>query len=146
MLRRFQGFLEQATKGANQTFARFTKRDELDRLVIACGLVAYADGNCDDDEKAATRGLIKQNMPHWEINDIAESWQSFENLMNLGNLKFAKLEGIAKLKLAVGEEKGALCRGMILIAGADGKIDEDEKTMMSDIMAALGERPADYGL
>jgi len=144
----FSSFLDALSglKEQGETFyARFTTKDQLDRVIAACFLIAHADGKCDSAEKQKVRALISTKLPQFGAEDITKSWQKAEALVAM-DFDFGKGDLIDTIKKAEGDEIAMIARAMLLIGAADGSFDADEKGLAREIITAMGEKPSEFGL
>ena len=145
MISAFMEFVNKAREQGEALFAKFTTKDQLDRLVAACCLIAHADGKCDSAEKQKVRQLISVKLPHFDSDDIIESWKKFEGILQM-DFDFGKGDLIDTIKKASDEEFSMIARAMCLIGAADGDFDDKEKAIAREVIAAMGKKPSDFGL
>lgn len=123
-------------------------RDLMEAIVAGSVMVAFADGNCSDDELASLESLIQsnENLKHFggEINEqIARFSAMFDAGPRMGKMKaMRELDDIK----ASAEEKEEAFVMMLEIAEADGEIDDKELAILKEVGNKFGIRLADYGL
>lgn len=146
LFKKFSDAIQDLTDNAETLFNRITTQDTLQRVVYAAGLVAWADGDCDSDEKAKTMQVIKAKLPQFGARDVAKYFGELNDMMELG-MDFGRPDVLATIKKCNDKEEADLIvRTSILIGHADGSFDNDEKLMVKKIISALNLKPADYGL
>jgi tellurite resistance protein TerB len=138
-------------KKASQTKANLHKvqnRDLMEAIVAGSIMVAFADGDCSDDELVNLEKLIQsnENLKHFggDINtEIARFTAMFEAGPRMGKMKaMRELDDIT----ASQEEKEEAFVMMLEIAEADGEIDDKEMTILKEVGGKFGIRLADFGL
>lgn len=150
MLGKFFGKKAAATKA---NLHKVQNRDRMEAIVagsVMAGsvMVAFADGNCSDDELAKLESLINsnENLKHFggEINDqIARFTGMFDAGPRMGKMKaMRELDDIK----ASQEEKEEAFVMMLEIAEGDGEIDEKELAILKEVGNKFGIRLADFGL
>ena len=146
MFASLKSFASSLLADAETLFNRISTSDQLDRVTAAAALIAYADGTCDADEKQKTIKVIQVKLPHFTVADIAKSWKKAEASIDL-DYDFGKSDLLSVIAGANGsDEADLLLRVGILIGGADGDFDDDEKTVVREMCGVLGAKPATYGL
>lgn len=138
--------LNELSDSAETTFKRVTSQSQLKRVVYAAALIAWADGDCDADEKAKTMSVIKAKLPQFGARDVAKHFGAASDLMDLG-AEFGIPDILATIRSCSSDDEAALIvRTAILIGGADGDFDDNEKAMVRKICDVLNVNQADYGL
>jgi tellurite resistance protein TerB len=145
MFANLKAFALSLASDAETLFNRVTTKDQLDRVIASAVLIAYADGSCDPEEKQKAVKVVQAKLPHFQARDIADSWARAESVIDLG-FDFGKPDLIKQISAAQGDEADLLLRVGILIGGADGDFDDNEKAIVKEMCKALGASPSDYGL
>ena len=141
--------LTSMTTDAANGIKKFRNKDTLDALMAGCAYIAAADGHISPAEKAKMVGLVKNSsiVGVFDANDAIKSFTSFAD-----KLQFDMGVGKSEVFLAVGkvrknvDQARLVIRSCIIIAGADGSFDDDEKRAVRDICLELGQSPADFDL
>lgn len=120
-----------------------------DACMGMCALVAAADGSVDRAERLRVSSLIQSNEV-LQIFPADELRQEFDNYCNklMTDFEFGKvavLQDVAKIKKKPDQARAVVQIG-IIIGGADGKFDDDEKKIVRDACFALGLQPAEFDL
>lgn len=126
------------------------KNGEFSNATMAmCGMIAAADGNVSDQEKSKIAALITQN-EMLKIFPAAELKQKFDHFCDkmAADYDFGKIDAvqaIAKLKSKPDQARAVIQIG-IIIGGADGNFDADEKRAVKEACLAVGISPSDFDL
>jgi len=123
-----------AMSNALQTrVAKYKNADFANASMAMCALVAAADGTIDALERQKTAALITNNET-LKVFDLADLQTKFEfyctklsNDFDFG--KIEALQAIAKLHKAPDQARAVIQIG-IIIGGADGNFDPDEKNVV----------------
>lgn len=129
--------------------ARFKNEKFADGCMAMCALVAAADGKVDADERKKTAGFIMNNptLQVFETSKLQEKFNYFCDKLT-ADYDFGKIEAIQTLsKLKGKEEQARACVQLgIVIGGADGDFDNDEKKAVKEACHALGINPSEFDL
>ena len=114
-----------------------------------CALVAAADGKIDPEERRKVAGFITSNdvLSIFPPDELRERFEHYCNKLS-ADYDFGKVEAIAtigKLK-SKPEAARAVIQVGIIIGGADGNFDEDEKRAVREACNAVGIAPAEFDL
>jgi tellurite resistance protein TerB len=126
------------------------KNKEFARASMAmCALVAAADGTIDADERRKVVGLITSNdvLSIFPASELREDFDHFCNKLS-SDYDFGKVEAIqaiAKLKKKEDQARAVIQVG-IIIGGADGNFDDDEKKAVREACFAVGINPAEFDI
>ncbi len=128
---------------------QFKNKDFADGAMAMCALVAAADGKIDSTERSKTAGFITSN-DVLSIFPAAELRTSFDRYCDKldGDFDFGKIEAIqavSKLKKKPDQARAVIQVG-IIIGGADGDFDADEKKAVKDACHAAGIDPGEFDL
>ena len=131
----------EAKKYQSKEFARAS--------MAMCALIAAADGSIDASERQKTAGLIMAN-PMLQMFDASSLRADFDHYCNAlsADFDFGKIEAIQAIsKLKSKQDHGrAVIQIGIIIGGADGSFDDDEKKVVRDACFAVGINPTEFDL
>ena len=148
------GFLDQLKTNAQamnaqlQTKAsQFKNADFANGCMAMCALIAAADGSVDASEKSKTATLITNNetLKIFPAAELKTKFDFFVDKIN-ADADFGRIEAIqavGKLKKAPDQARAVIGIG-IVIGGADGNFDANEKKAVRDACLAVGIPPADF--
>ncbi|MEU1046850.1 Tellurite resistance TerB [Streptomyces sp. M1013] len=120
-----------------------------DASMAMCALVAAADGSVDPSERQRVAQLISTNevLQNFPADDLRRRFE--ENLDKLtADFAFGKvgiLQEIAKAKKKPAEARAVIQIG-IVIGGADGDFDKDERAVVREACYALDLPPHEFDL
>ena len=128
---------------------QFKNKDFAKASMAVCALIAAADGNIDAEERRKVAGLITTNdvLSIFPAGDLRTDFDHFCNKLE-NDFDFGKVEAIqaiAKLKKKQDQARAIIQIG-IIIGGADGNFDNDEKKVVRDACFAVGIDPAEFDL
>ncbi|GAA4064607.1 TerB family tellurite resistance protein [Actinomadura miaoliensis] len=132
-----------------------SKKNELksgafrDAAMAMCALVAAADGSVDPSERQRTAALIASNevLQNFPADDLRRRFDEYVAKLT-ADFSFGKvsvLQDIGKAKKKENEARAVVQIG-IVIGGADGNFDDDEKAVVREACFALGLNPAEFDL
>lgn len=129
--------------------SQFKNKDFANASMAMCALIAAADGSIDATERSKVAGLIGSN-DVLSIFPAAELRERFDHYCNKlsSDYDFGKVEAVqavAKLKSKPDQARAVIQVG-IIIGGADGNFDADERTAVRDACFAVGIAPAEFDL
>jgi tellurite resistance protein TerB len=128
---------------------QFKSKEFANGSMAMCALIAAADGSVDASERQKTAGLIMSN-DVLSIFPPEELKQKFDFYCDkLGrDYDFGKVEAIATIaKLKSKQDQGrAVIQIGIIIGGADGNFDDDEKKAVKEACFAVGIAPSEFDL
>lgn len=127
--------------------SKFKNADFAGASMAMCALIAAADGTVDGKEKAKTAALISNNevLKVFPAAELKERFDFFCNKLQ-ADFDFGRIEAlqaIAKLKKKEDQARAVIQVG-IIIGGADGNFDADEKKAVRDACHAVGIDPAEF--
>ena len=128
---------------------QFKNKDFANGSMAMCALIAAADGSITAEERSKVVGLITSNdiLSIFPAADLRAGFDHFCNKLE-SDFDFGKLEAvqaIAKLKKKEDQARAVVQIG-IIIGGADGDFDADEKRAVRDACFAVGISPAEFDL
>jgi tellurite resistance protein TerB len=120
-----------------------------DGSMAMCALVSAADGHVDAEERRKVAGLIQANdvLQNFAADDLLQRFNADCDKL-AADFDFGKvglLQEIGKLKKKPAEARAVIQIG-IIIGGADGTFDDDEKKVVRDACFAVGLPPAEFEL
>jgi tellurite resistance protein TerB len=126
---------------------QFKNKDFAKASMAMCALIASADGTIDAEERRKVIGLITSNdvLSIFPAADLRNDFDHFCNKLE-ADFDFGKLEAVqavAKLKKKEDQARAVIQIG-IIIGGADGDFDADEKRAVKDACFAVGINPAEF--
>ena len=145
--------LKQKTQEMSSTLQleakKFQSKEFAKASMAMCALIAAADGSIDASERQKTAGLIMAN-PVLQMFDASALRADFDHYCNAltADFDFGKIEAIqaiSKLKSKQDQARAVIQVG-IIIGGADGSFDDDEKRIVRDACYAAGINPVEFDL
>jgi tellurite resistance protein TerB len=129
--------------------SKFKSKDFAKASMAMCALIAAADGTITADERRKTAGFIGSNeaLKVFEPSELQDHFTFYASKLEK-DYEFGKVEAIAtigKLK-SKPEAARAVIQVGIIIGGADGNFDEDEKRAVREACNAVGIAPAEFDL
>jgi tellurite resistance protein TerB len=114
-----------------------------------CALIAAADGSIDAAERRKVAALITSNdvLSIFSPDDLRTRFDHYCNKLS-ADYDFGKVEALqalGKVKKKDVEARAVIQIG-IIIGGADGNFDDDEKKAVKDACHAVGIDPAEFEL
>lgn len=142
---RSQDMSSQLKTKANQ----FKNKDFANGCMAMCALIAASDGSIDQSERAKVAGLITSNdvLSIFPASELRERFDHYCNKLS-SDYDFGKVEAIqaiAKLKPKQDQARALIQIG-IIIGGADGNFDENERAAVRDACFAAGITPSEFDL
>lgn len=129
--------------------AQFRNDAFAEASMAMCALIAAADGSIDPEEKEKTTKLILNNdtLSVFEAETLRQKFEKYAGKLEK-DYDFGKIDAIqtiGKLKNKSDQARAVIQVG-IIIGGADGDFDEDEKRAVKEACHALDIDPAEYDL
>ena len=129
--------------------SKFKSAEFSNATMAMCGMIASADGKVSGQEKGKIATLITQNemLKIFPASELKDKFDHFCNKMT-ADYDFGKVEAvqaIAKLKSKPDQARAVIQIG-IIIGGADGNFDEDEKRAVREACNAVGISPSEFDL
>lgn len=120
-----------------------------DASMAICALIAAADGSVSAEERRKVAGLIQANevLQNFPADDLQRRFDDYLNKLS-ADFDFGKvsvLQEVAKVKKKPTEARAVIQIG-IIIGGADGKFDEDEKKVVREACHAVELPPSEFDL
>ena len=128
---------------------QFKSKEFANGSMAMCALIAAADGSIEASERQKTAGLIMSNdvLSIFPPSELKEKFDFYCNKLS-SDYDFGKVEAIAtiaKLKSKQDQARAVIQIG-IIIGGADGTFDDDEKKAVKEACFAVGIPPAEFDL
>ena len=128
---------------------QFQNKNFADATMAVCALVSAADGTIDTTERKRTAAFISSN-DMLAVFDVSQLQQSFNTYCDklVKDFDFGKidlLQIVAKLKKTPPQARAAI-QVAVLIAGADGNFDDNEKNVIREICRSLDIDPKEFDL
>ncbi len=135
--------------GLQTSVAKFKNADFANGCMAMCALVAAADGSVSGEEKARIAKLILNNET-LKVFPSAELKQKFDFFCDKLSADFdfgriEALQAVAKLKPKPDQARAVVQIG-IVIGGADGNFDADEKAVVKAACNAVGIPASEFDL
>jgi tellurite resistance protein TerB len=137
------------TEQLNTKKDQYRSREFADASMAMCALVAAADGSIDAQERQKTASLIASNdvLAVFPPDELRGKFDNYCDKLSR-DFDFGKVEAIsavAKLKPKPDQARAVVSIGLI-IGGADGQFDADERRVVKDACYAVGIEPAEFDL
>ncbi len=128
---------------------QFKSKEFANGSMAMCALIAAADGSVDASERQKTAGLIMSNdvLSIFPPEELKQKFDFYCDKLSR-DYDFGKVEAIAtiaKLKSKQDQARAVIQIG-IIVGGADGTFDEDEKKAVKEACFAVGIPPAEFDL
>ncbi|MDI2126160.1 tellurite resistance TerB family protein [Yinghuangia seranimata] len=120
-----------------------------DASMAICALVAAADGSIDSAEQQKVAQLIGSNevLQNFDKDDLQRRFYAYANQLasdyQLGKVQV--MQEVAKAKKKPDEARAVIQIG-IVIGGADGNFDPQERAVVREACFALGIQPTEFDL
>ena len=134
---------------AKTQVGKFKNKDFANASMAICALIAAADGSIDPEERRKTAGFISSNdvLSIFPASELLEKFNHFAGKLE-ADYDFGKVEAIqalSKLKSKPDAARAVIQVG-IIIGGADGNFDADEKQAVREACNAVGIPPSEFDL
>ncbi|MCF2533235.1 tellurite resistance TerB family protein [Yinghuangia soli] len=120
-----------------------------DASMAMCALVAAADGTIDESETQKVAQLIATNevLQNFDKDDLQRRFYAYAGQLGTDFQvgKIQVMQEIAKAKKKPDEARAVIQIG-IVIGGADGHFDPQERAIVREVCFALGLPAAEFGL
>lgn len=120
-----------------------------DASMAMCALVAAADGNVDEHERAHVESLILNNdvLQNFPADQLRQRFNKHVAQLS-ANFQQGKAEAMQEIAKAAKKptEARAVVQTGFVVAGADGYIAQSEEQVLREACAALGLSPQEFGL
>jgi tellurite resistance protein TerB len=128
---------------------QFKNKEFADASMAICALIAAADGSVDAAERQKTAALIASNdlLSVFPPDQLRQKFNDYCDKL-VRDYDFGKVDAmtaIGKLKSKPEQARAVISIGLI-IGGADGNFDADEKKAVTAACHAVGIAPAEFDL
>lgn len=128
---------------------QFRNKDFADASMAMCALISAADGSIEPAERQKTAALIASNdtLAVFPPDELRRTFDSYCDKLDR-DYDFGRVEAIAaigKLRSRPEQARAVISIGLI-IGGADGTFDADERKAVADACHAVGITPAEFDL
>lgn len=128
---------------------QYQNKNFADATMAVCALVAAADGTIDASERKKTAAFISSNdtLAVFDVSQLQSTFNTYCDKL-VKDYDFGKidlLQVVAKLKKTPPQARAAI-QVAVIIAGADGNFDADEKGIIKEICHSLDIDPAEFDL
>ncbi|BCM92257.1 hypothetical protein IAD21_04136 [Abditibacteriota bacterium] len=129
--------------------SKFKNKEFAEGTMAMCALIAAADGSIDASERQKTTALIVSNetLKIFPPDELKTKFDFYCNKLS-ADFDFGRIEAIqaiGKLKSKPDQARAVIQIGVI-IGGADGNFDANEKKAVRDACQAVNIPPGDFGV
>ncbi|WP_432571614.1 tellurite resistance TerB family protein [Kineococcus sp. SYSU DK005] len=129
--------------------AQFKSKDFAEASMAACALIAAADGRVDPAERQKTAAFIGSHdvLAAFDAAQLRESFDRYCGKLTTDHDfgRIEALQAVGKLR-AKPDQARAVVQVGVLVGGADGDFDADERRAVRDLCTALGLDPVEFGV
>ena len=141
--------VSQMNDSLQTNISKFKNNDFADASMAICALIAAADGTIDTAERQKTTALIISNetLKIFPASELKQKFDFYCEKLSQ-DFDFGKIEAIqaiAKLNKKLDQGRAVIQIG-IIIGGADGDFDSDEKKVVKEACHAVGINPGEFDL
>lgn len=141
--------VSQINDSLQTNISKFQNNDFAEATMAICALIAAADGSINTDERQKTTALIVSNetLKIFPASELKQKFDFYCEKLSQ-DFDFGKVEAIqaiAKLNKKLDQGRAVIQIG-IIIGGADGNFDSDEKKVVKEACHAVGINPAEFDL
>ncbi|MEG4047534.1 TerB family tellurite resistance protein [Microcoleus sp. Pol17_C1] len=141
--------VSQINDSLQTNISKFKNNDFADASMAICALIAAADGTINTDERQKTAALIISNetLKIFSASELKQKFDFYCEKLSQ-DFDFGKVEAIqaiAKLNKKLDQGRAVIQIG-IIIGGADGNFDQDEKKVVKEACHAVGINPGEFDL
>ena len=141
--------VSQINDSLQTNISKFKNNDFADASMAICALIAAADGTINTDERQKTTALIISNetLKIFPASELKQKFDFYCEKLSQ-DFDFGRIEAIqaiAKLNKKLDQGRAVIQIG-IIIDGADGDFDKDEKKVVKEACHAVGINPGEFDL
>jgi len=141
--------VSQINDSLQTNISKFKNNDFADASMAICALIAAADGTINTAERQKTTALILSNetLKIFPASELKQKFDFYCEKLSQ-DFDFGKIEAIqaiAKLNKKLDQGRAVIQIG-IIIGGADGDFDSDEKKIVKEACHAVGINPGEFDL
>lgn len=141
--------VSQFNNSLQTNISKFKNNEFANASMAICALIAAADGTIGTDERRKTTDLILSNetLKVFPSSELREKFEFYCDKLSQ-DFNFGKVEAIQAIsKLNQKQDQGrAVIQIAIIIGGADGNFDKDEKKVVKEACHAVGINPQEFDL
>lgn len=141
--------VSQFNNSLQTNISKFKNNEFANASMAICALIAAADGTIGTDERRKTTDLILSNetLKVFPSSELREKFEFYCDKLSQ-DFNFGKVEAIQAIsKLSQKPDQGrAVIQIGIIIGGADGNFDKDEKKVVKEACHAVGINPQEFDL
>ncbi|NAZ86263.1 tellurite resistance TerB family protein [Kineococcus indalonis] len=128
---------------------QFRSKDFAEASMAACALIAAADGRIDPAERQKTAAFIGSHdvLAAFDAAQLRESFERYCGKLS-SDRDFGRIEAlqaVGKLRSKPDQARAVVQVG-VLVGGADGDFDDDERRAVRDLCTAVGLDPVEFGV
>lgn len=143
---KFEDFRTQALTELGQEFGEGLPDNLVEAVAASTALVAYADHELDDDERAHLLAVFEQEDALTDV-DLDELFEAFDDYAErfVEDRQAAETEALAAVAefSATPHRARMIIRSAVAVASSDGELSEPEAAAIDRLCAALGVETAD---
>ncbi len=129
--------------------AQFKSKDFAEASMATCALIAASDGKIEPSERQKTAAFIGSHdvLAAFDAGQLRESFERYCGKLS-SDYDFGKIEAlqaVGKLRSKPDQARAVVQVG-VLVGGADGDFDDDERRAVRDVCHAVGLDPAEFGV
>jgi len=141
--------VSQINDSLQTNISKFKNNDFAGASMAICALIAAADGTINTAERQKTTALILSNetLKIFPASELKQKFDFYCEKLSQ-DFDFGKIEAIqaiAKLNKKLDQGRAVIQIG-IIIGGADGDFDSDEKKIVKEACHAVGINPGEFDL
>ncbi len=141
--------VSQMNDSLQTNISKFKNNDFADASMAICALIAAADGTIDTAERQKTTALIISNetLKIFPASELKQKFDFYCEKLSQ-DFDFGRIEAIqaiGKLNKKLDQGRAVIQIG-IIIGGADGDFDSDEKKIVKEACHAVGINPGEFDL
>ncbi len=141
--------VSQINNSLQTNISKFKNNDFAEASMAICALIASADGSINPAERQKTTALIVSNetLKIFPASDLKQKFDFYCEKLSQ-DFDFGKVEAIqaiSKLNKKLDQGRAVIQIG-IIIGGADGNFDSDEKKVVKEACHAVGINPGEFDL
>lgn len=144
----FGSLFKKKANGVKQELAKVENRDLMEAICAGSLLVAYADGDCEEEEIAKMEQVISSlpELKHFG-GEISETIGRFHGILEAG-FRLGKLKVLKELEdiKASDDDRQLVFNVMLTIAESDGEVEPAEIKVLKEVGQKLGINLREYEL
>jgi len=140
------GLLERARAGLAGAVSQAKNKEFMEAAMAGCALVAAADGEIEDAEKAKMAKFIERSpeLAAFDRTRMIAVFNKFADQIDF-DFKMGKDAVLGEVREVPGDEQRILLmRLLVAIAGSDGEIEPAERKVLVEVARVLGLSPGEF--